>query len=616
MSYLCSICGKEINSGLRDSSGRIFCSEACYQKILPKCAICGRRMRQWTEDEQGKKYCSSACYEKSLPLCTVCGKPMHKWIETKDGKRYCSERCFERTLPKCAICGRPVNGGLKDRAGKIYCGESCYNQSLPMCAVCGKHMKQWIETEDGKKYCSEFCFHTTLPKCRICVKPVESGYRDEKNNYYCSESCYERSLPRCSVCGKPVRRGWRDIKGNYFCSKNCYETTLPRCLCCGKPMQEWIETDSHQRFCSQSCLEQFQIQKDEHPIVNMEKTLTAKELAYLIGLSEKECEDLMTVNHLDGDEALEAVDIFMEALNNNVAVPAEIAACMNKAGIYSQLASRLSAYNTMRGGVKGYGGFVFEELHAADAASKGVNIQVLANNGPADFIVVDANGQQTLVQAKAGYRPNQINWSKYKGQKVVVDKGNTALANDARAAGLVVEESSVYKLQADIIARAQQWESQLTGSATAPITANVASSYYAGLASAKFAARVGVSMHVGATIYDVLAGNKSFEEGVADCIVDGTITIGGAFVGGAALNLAGSAVTALAGTSAGTAVAGVVTGAGAAIGSTAVGGAMLAGATTVATGIGTAVAAVSAAPLVPVVMVGAAVGFVGKWLFD
>lgn len=350
--------------------------------------------------------------------------------------------------------------------------------------------------------------------------------------------------------------------------------------------------------------------------VEMESDLTAKELAYLTGLSEEQCIHFMEVNRMSGDEALEAIDIFAQSLNNHVEVPVEIAGCMRNAGIYSEMSSRLGAYNTMRGGVKGYGGFVFEEMHAADAAVKGTNIEVLSNNGIADFIVKDSAGHETFVQAKAGYKPHQIDWKKYEGQTIVVDKGNTALANEARAAGLQVQESGVFKKQADAVARAQQWESRVTGKTTAPITGTAVGAHNAGLASAKLAARVGVSMNMGENIYDVLAGNKEFEEAAADVIVDGAVMVGGAYLGTAAITVAGTAATALAGTAAGAAVTGAVSSAVAAVGSTAVGGAVLAGAGTVATAATSAVATIAAAPLAPIALGAAAIGFVGKWIRD
>lgn len=293
---------------------------------------------------------------------------------------------------------------------------------------------------------------------------------------------------------------------------------------------------------------------------------------------------------------------------------------MNNAGIYSEMAKRLGAYNTMRGGVKGYGGFVFEEMHAADAAVKGTNIKVLGNNGIADFIVQDSSGHEILVQAKAGYKPHQVDWNRYKGQTIVVDKGNVALADEARAAGLKVQESAVFKKQADVVARTQQWESKITGKTSAPITGTAVSAHNAGLASAKLAAKVGVSMKLGENIYDVIAGYKDFEEAAADMIVDGAVLVGGAYLGTAALTAAGTvattAATAFAGTAAGAAVTGAVTSAATAVGSTAVGGAVIAGTSTVATAAASTVASIVAAPLLPIVAGGVALGFIGKCISE
>lgn len=347
--------------------------------------------------------------------------------------------------------------------------------------------------------------------------------------------------------------------------------------------------------------------------VEMESNLTGEELSYLTGLTIEECEYFMKVNHMNGDQALETIDIFMQSLNDNASVPIEIAECINAAGIYTKMANRLNAYNTMRGGVKGYGGFVFEEMHAADAATKGVDINVLGNNGIADFIVRDLDGKEILQQAKAGYKPHQIDWSKYDGQTIVVDKGNTALANEARAAGLKVEESAVFKKQADVVARAQQWESKVTGNTSAPIVGTTVSAHNAGLASAKLAARVGVSMKLGENIYDVISGDKPFEDAAADVIVDGAVLVGGAYLGGAALTVAGTAVTTLAGTTAGAAITGAAAAAGTAITSTAVGGAVATGASVAIGAASTVVGAIASAPLAPVIIGGAAIGFIGKW---
>lgn len=339
----------------------------------------------------------------------------------------------------------------------------------------------------------------------------------------------------------------------------------------------------------------------------MNSDLTAKEIAYLTGLSEEKCRKFMDVNGMSGDEALEAIDIFMQSLNDNVTVPLAVAKTLHNAGIYSEMATRLNAYNTMRGGVKGYGGFVFEELHAADAAVNGTNISVIGNNGVADFIVKDRMGNTTLVQAKSGYKNSSIDWNKYRDQTIVVDKGNVALAQKARNAGLKVQESNVFKKQADVVARTQQWESKVRGITNAPITGTVTSMHSAGLASAKFAAKIGVSMKIGENIYDAMSGTKSFEDAAVDVLVDGGALVATSYITTAALTAAG---TALAGTAVGTAATAAATSAIATLGTTAAGSALVAGGTAVAA----TLTSIAAAPVLPVVGAGIAIGAIGKWI--
>lgn len=60
----------------------------------------------------------------------------------------------------------------------------------------------------------------------------------------------------------------------------------------------------------------------------MKSNLTAKELSYLTGLSEEKCRNFMIVNNMNGDEALETIDIFMQCLNENVTVPIELQAVL------------------------------------------------------------------------------------------------------------------------------------------------------------------------------------------------------------------------------------------------------------------------------------------------
>ena len=98
-----------------------------------------------------------------------------------------------------------------------------------------------------------------------------------------------------------------------------------------------------------------------------------------------------------------------------------------KMAAYDTLCENLSQLNTMRGGVKGFKGFVGEQMQAANATAAGRATRVVNNNGPIDLIFDGKNGHQYPQQLKIGYKPGQIDFAKYNGQKVIVDKGNPYL---------------------------------------------------------------------------------------------------------------------------------------------------------------------------------------------
>ncbi|CUH93939.1 hypothetical protein P22_0001 [Propionispora sp. 2/2-37] len=97
-----------------------------------------------------------------------------------------------------------------------------------------------------------------------------------------------------------------------------------------------------------------------------------------------------------------------------------------------KMGDNLSNLNAMRGGEKGFKGFVAEEMQAAEGTAAGKNTIVVNNNGPADLIYTGKNGHKYLQQMKVGYKPGQIDFAKYKGQTVVVDKGNPYFKQLAR----------------------------------------------------------------------------------------------------------------------------------------------------------------------------------------
>lgn len=347
-----------------------------------------------------------------------------------------------------------------------------------------------------------------------------------------------------------------------------------------------------------------------------------------------------------------------------------IQAGINKAGLAQRLADDLSELNTMRGGTTGFKGFVAEHLQAAKASTAGKNTSVLNNNGIADLAYKGKNGHVYNQQMKMGYKPGQIDFAKYKGQKVVIDKGNPYLKEfraEGRKYGVKVVEGDVTNQEAKSLADMMQKETRVTGKKTSTVVTTgvktkgvLKAAHETGLNTAKSGALFGAGVSLGSNIMDVLAGDKSAGEAAEDIAVDTAVSgavgygvgaagsmIGSTAYGAVAIETAGTVGSAIAGTTlggtvvgaatatgtavagVGTAAAGTVVGGVGAVGSAIGGAAVSATAGTaiggaVATGVGAATAgaaAVGAAAVAaaPVVAVGAAIGVGFKlisWLFD
>ncbi|MCC2463017.1 hypothetical protein LKL90_21840 [Bacillus mobilis] len=362
----------------------------------------------------------------------------------------------------------------------------------------------------------------------------------------------------------------------------------------------------------------------------------------MTGLTTSEVERLLVENRWNLDEAIIKVDNYMESLNGKVTTSKVVVDGIKNAGIYDKLAQNLSSYNTMRGGKAGFKGFVFEDMHAASASLKGKTTEVIANNGLADFRILNTDGTYSLGQAKLGYNSGNIDWSPYKGQEIVIDKGNTKLIESARKSGMNVVESDISKVDAERLAQTMQFESKITGKPNAPLTANLHSYHQAGINSVKNGAAFGAGFSIGSNIVDVATGDKSIGEasvtiakdtvtaGVGSYVIGaGTAAVANTAVGGTVISGATAAGAAIAGTSvgsaaiaAGTAVTAATSGAAAAvvgaIASTTVGATVVGGATAAATALGATAVGATIVAAAPLVAAGAAIGGVfkiGKKLF-
>lgn len=271
---------------------------------------------------------------------------------------------------------------------------------------------------------------------------------------------------------------------------------------------------------------------------------------------------------------------------------------------WSEAGNNLSALNTMRGGLKGNKGFVAEELQAAEATATGKTTQTLNNNGIADLVYTGKNGHRYLQQMKVGYKPSQINFAKYKGQTIVVDKGNPffeEMVNRGKAHGVKVIEGNITKEQAQNLSSAMQMETKITGAKTATVVPKVATAHNAGLKAGKSGALYGAGFSLATNAVDVINGDKEVGEAAVDVAKDTAISYGAGYA-------IGAAGTAIAGTSTGAAAIGAVSSAGVAITGTTVGGAVVGAGTAAAGAVAAAGTAATGAVVGAVGTVGGAIG--------
>ena len=271
---------------------------------------------------------------------------------------------------------------------------------------------------------------------------------------------------------------------------------------------------------------------------------------------------------------------------------------------WGEAGNSLSALNTMRGGLNGNKGFVAEYLQAAEASAAGRATRVLDNNGVADLAYTGKNCRTYLQQMKVGYKPSQIDFAKYKGQTLVVDKGNPyfrEMVKRGKLHGVKVIEGSITNEEAAILSKAMQLETTITGAKTATVVPRLMTAGNAGLVAARSGALYGAGFSLATNVVDVLNGEKELGDAALDVVKNTAMNFGTSYVAGMAGSAAAGAGSAVAGTSAGAAAIGAVSSAGSAVAGTTVGGAVI-GVGTAATG---AVAAAGTAAT------GAVVGAVG-----
>lgn len=339
------------------------------------------------------------------------------------------------------------------------------------------------------------------------------------------------------------------------------------------------------------------------------KSRKAREISDKTNLSREESMELLNKHNGNVESALNDFNTRAKPTLATALSKTKIKENIGKCKEYTELGKSLSEYNTMRGGKKGFKGYVFEELHATDATINGQVTKVISNNGIADFKIMSNSGKVIDGQAKIGYRTKSINWDNYKNQTIIVDKGNNQLLNRAKKAGLDVVESNVSEKQAKSLASKMQIESKITGRKNAVLVPRMYSTkqvikqcHKSGISSAKSGSTFGGGYSIGTNIVDVIDGEKTVLEAAADVTKDTAIAAGTAYI-------AGAATTAIASTSIGTSAIGVASAATSAITSTAIGASVIGA-------VGATSAVVSSAPAI-VTGVGIGIGCsVSKKILD
>jgi hypothetical protein len=211
----------------------------------------------------------------------------------------------------------------------------------------------------------------------------------------------------------------------------------------------------------------------------------------------------------------------------------------------------LSSLNMNRGG-RETSGFVFENLHNSSKNRSNMQnlngevLNVIDDNGIADFKMVDSAGNVSYQQAKMGYHGSnkyKITSEKYDGQVLVVDKGNKELIDYGQKIGLQVEESSISKETADSLTQVMRKEAtirqELGLSNTAPITTKMymlseqlKNAHVRGMESAKGAAALAAGISLGKNMYEFIEGNIELRELLINTAKETVIAAGSGYVAG------------------------------------------------------------------------------------
>ena len=132
-----------------------------------------------------------------------------RYLKGADNKVYCSQKCIEKTLPKCTRCGSICRGESFRSAKGFFCSRKCADAAhMPRCNRCEKPFREgrMLPTAYGKFYYCVPC--SQLAGCLICERPGKNMRKLDNGNYLCRKCDVDviNSLPQLKKLFNEVRQ--------------------------------------------------------------------------------------------------------------------------------------------------------------------------------------------------------------------------------------------------------------------------------------------------------------------------------------------------------------------------------------------------------------------------
>ncbi len=229
---------------------------------------------------------------------------------------------------------------------------------------------------------------------------------------------------------------------------------------------------------------------------------------------------------INPDDSTKIADI--AAVNSIVSDSKNVYETYNKIQELSKVRNELSSLNVARGGTNGLKGFIMESLEADAQRQAGYRAIVIDDNGIADLVI--NNGKKSeMVQIKCGYKPGQIDFSKYKDagiDRFMLNKDHQyfdKIATEAKIYGFDIEATQHSAAECQMMADGMQLEYKITGNPKSFFVPHAYTTQQAfnliaqrGVAAAQAAAKIGGALAVGVCIAEIISGNKTIDEAAKD----------------------------------------------------------------------------------------------------